>query len=393
MNGWSDRRMAGMHAAMAGHVEAGTAPGVVTALARHGRVEVSTFGATAVGGPPMRRDTIFRIASLTKPVTAVGALTLVEQCRLRLDEPIDPVVPELADRRVLVRPDGPLSETVPAERPITTRDLMTLTMGIGAAMTPCPIGTAMAETGVQIMQDPSPLTPDEWLSRLGELPLMHQPGAAFAYDVGTTVLGILVERISGQSLAAFLRERVLDPLRMTDTDFHVPAGKRDRLATSYRTDPATGRLQAHDGPAHSRFAAPPALLSGSGGLVSTAEDYLTFCRMLLAGGRHGTERILSRAAVDLMTSDQLTPAQRADAAPFLDRWTSWGLGLTVGIARGGIYSRPGRFGWTGGTGTSAYSDPGEDLVGILLTQRHMDSPEPARIFDDFWTSTYQALDD
>lgn len=389
MSAWSANRLQRLDAAMAGHVERGTVPGLVTLISRHGETHATAHGRMALGGgEPMRRDTIFRMASLTKPITAVAALILIEECRLDLDDAVDEVLPELADRRVLADPDGPIEKTVPAERSITVRDLLTFTMGIGITMTPSPLGDALFETGVHLGPDPSRRNADDWLALLGSFPLIHQPGTAWNYDTGTVVLGILIERITGQRLGEFMQERIFDPLGMVDTGFHIPQEKSHRLPPSYVVDPGTGRLILHDDPADSRFAPPALLHSGSGGILSTADDYLAFCRMLLDKGRP----VLSRAAVELMTSDQLTPQLRQGNEIFFGTDRSWGLGVGVDIRRTSLSTRPGRFGWAGGTGTSAYSDPGEDLVGILLTQRHMDSPVPARLYADFWNATYQAIE-
>lgn len=394
MNAWSADRLQRLDSAMAGHVERGTVPGLVTLVSRRGETYVTAHGTTAVGGTePMRRDTIFRIASLTKPVTAVAALILIEECRLSLDDAVDELLPELADRRVLVDPDGPLEKTVPAERSITVRDLLTFTMGIGITMTPSPLGDALFETGVHLGPDPSKRNADDWMALLGSFPLIHQPGTAWNYDTGTVVLGILIERLTGQTLAEFMQERIFDPLRMTDTGFQARADKLYRLASSYVVDQGTGKLALHDDPADSRFAPPPLLHSGSGGLLSTAEDYLAFSRMLLDMGRFSGGRILSRASVTLMTSDHLTPQLRAGNEIFFGSDTSWGLGVGIDIRRSNLATRPGRFGWVGGTGTAAYSDYSEDVTGILLTQRHMDSPAPVRMHADFWNGTYQAIED
>jgi CubicO group peptidase (beta-lactamase class C family) len=241
-----------MHDVMAGHVERGEAPGIVTLLGRRGEVHVDAIGARAVGGRgAMRHDTIFRITSMTKPVTAAAAMILVEECRLRLDEPVDRLLPELASRRVLRRLDGPLDDTVPAERPITLRDLLTFRLGLGMVMGPAdpyPIERAIRELGIVGFGPPDPSTPhepDEWLRRLGTLPLMHQPGERWMYNTGSYVLGVLIARASGQPLEPFLRERLFDPLGMKDTAFSVPAAKRDRLANVY-LDFWTSAYQAID---------------------------------------------------------------------------------------------------------------------------------------------------
>jgi CubicO group peptidase (beta-lactamase class C family) len=194
-------------------------------------------------------------------------------------------------------------------------------------------------------------------------------------------------------LASFLQERIFAPLGMHDTGFEVAADKLARLPPSYMADPKTRKLTVHDDPRESRWSRPPAFASGGGGLVSTADDYAAFCQMMLNKGRLGRERILSRPSVELMTTDHLTAEQRAGASLFFGAHRSWGFGLAVTLRRDDVAGAPGRFGWDGGIGTSAYSDPAEALIGVLLTQRLMDSPQPPRVFVDFWTSAYQAIDD
>jgi CubicO group peptidase (beta-lactamase class C family) len=392
---WSAERLTRLHRTMAGHVERGEVPGVVTLVSRRGETHVDAIGAQTIGGTAMRRDTIFRIASLTKPVTAVAAMMLVEECRLRLDDPVDGLLPELADRRVLRSVDGRLSDTVPAHRAISLRDLLTLRLGLGHLMVAdtWPIHVALKERGL-LQGPPQPRSlpsQDEWIARVGSLPLMYQPGEQWLYDLGTDVLGVLISRASGQSFGDFLHERVLAPLGMKDTGFSVPPEKLARLATSYCSDPATGELQVYDGVTDSQWSTPPRFESGSGGLVSTVDDYFAFCRMLLGNGVVDGQRILSRASVELMTSDQVTFEQRRRMEMFFEGRSSWGFGLAVDTRRETLESVPGRFGWTGGLGTSAYTDPREQLIGVLLTQRMMDTPTPPAVFADFWTSTYQAL--
>lgn len=394
---WSAERLARLRPVMAGYVERGEMPGLVTLVSRRDETHVETIGAQTVGGTPMRRDTIFRIASLTKPVAAAAAMILVEECRLRLDDPVDRFLPELANRRVLRRIDGLLDDTVPAHRPISLRDLLTMRLGLGHLMVEdtWPIHVALKERG--LLQGPprpqnQPST-DEWIARVGSLPLMYQPGEKWLYDLGTDVLGVLIARTAGQSFGEFLRDRLFAPLGMKDTGFSVPPEKLARLAGSYGRNPASGALDLYDGVEDSQWSKPPRFESGSGGLVSTADDYLAFCRMLLGNGQANGQRILSRASVELMTSDHVTAVQRRGMELFFGDRSSWGFGLAVDIRRETLEGVPGRFGWTGGLGTSAYTDPREQLIGMVLTQRMMDSPTPAAVFLDFWTSTYQALGD
>jgi CubicO group peptidase (beta-lactamase class C family) len=403
--GLSQPRLERLHRGLAAYVERQELPGLVALVSRDDDVHVETLGTLAFGQPaPMRRDTLFRIASLAKPVTAVAAMILVEECRLRLDDPIDRWLPELANRRVLKTLASPLDDTVPARRAITLRDLLTYRMGFGSVMEmpdTYPIQRAIRE--LQIGGDGPPLpslapATEEWLRRLASLPLMAQPGEKWMYHVSGDVLGVLIERAAGESLGSFLRRRIFEPLGMTDTAFHVPADKLARLATSYRFNPQTHVLDIYDDPAHSTWHPEPPFESGGGGLVSTLDDYFAFCRMLLHRGRHGDEHreprepILSRAAVELMTTDHLTADHRAGSDLFFGTHTSWGLGMAVDIRRTDLYRNPGRFGWDGGLGTSAYTDPNERAIGLLFTQRMMDSPEAPNLYNDFWTLAYGAME-
>lgn len=386
-----------MREIMAGHVADREVPGLVTLISRRGDTHAEAFGTMAFDSDvPIRRDTIFRIASMTKPVAAVAAMILVEECRLRLDAPVDPFLPELADRRVLRRLDGPLDDTVPAARPISLRDLLTMRLGIGYnpdVSEGDPIQAAIHELGLAIGPEPAAgASPEEWIGRLAALPLMHQPGERWLYETGYDVLGVLIARAAGQPLETFLRERIFDPLGMTDTGFSVPADQLDRLPPCYLGDPQTGELALFDAAPDSRWSRPPGFPSASGGLVSTVDDYLAFGRMLFANGTHGGVRILARPSVELMTTDHLSPEQRAEFHAFGGEPRGWGLGVSIVTRRDDVSASPGRFGWDGGLGTSWGSDPAEDLIAILMTQRLV-YPAPTAIYADFWTSAYAAIDD
>jgi CubicO group peptidase (beta-lactamase class C family) len=307
------------------------------------------------------------------------------------------LLPELANRRVLRRIDGLLNDTVPAQRPISLRDLLTMRLGLGHLMVAdtWPIHVALKECGV-LQGPPQPQgqpSMDEWIARVGSLPLVHQPGERWLYDLGTDVVGVLIARASRQSFGEFLHDRLFAPLGMKDTGFSVPRDKLARLAGSYYRNPGGGALELYDGVENSQWSKPPRFESGSGGLVSTVDDYFAFCRMLLNKGLASGQRILSRASVELMTSDHVTAEQRRGMEMFFDGTSSWGFGLAVDIRRERLETVPGRFGWTGGLGTSAYTDPREQLIGMVFTQRMMDSPTPPGVFTDFWTATYQALGD
>src|SRR5918997_247249 len=396
---FSEARLGRMRDVMAGHVGRGVVPGVVTLLSRRGEVQVDAIGTKAFGGSdPMRRDTIFRIASVTKPIVAAVAMILVEECALRLDEPVDPWLPELADRRVLRAIDSPLDDTVPANRPITPRDLLTFRLGIGAVMAfppRYPLPQAMAEAGVAPGPTLPAHAPDELMKRFGSLPLVHQPGERWLYNSGSDILGVLISRVAGTSLEEFLRERIFAPLGMNDTAFSVPASKFDRLASSYWINFETGEFELFDGVDDSRWAIPPVFESGAGGLVSTVDDLLAFGQMMLKGGKYGSERILSRPSVELMTTDHITPEQKAVSGFFPGFWDThgWGFGVSIVTRRDDLTATPGRYGWDGGYGTSWYVDPEEELVGILMTQRLWDASGAPVVLLDFWTSAYGAIDD
>jgi len=396
----STTRLARMHSTLAGHVERGRMPGLISLVSRRGETHVDVIGSQVMGQKqPMRRDTIFRIASLTKPVIAAATMLLIERCTLRLDQRVEDLLPELANRRVLRQLDSPLDDTVPANRSITVRDLLTSSMGFGSIMAmpgTYPIQKSVSEFVLGGDGPPIPSRspgPDEYMRRLGSLPLIAQPGT-WLYDTSMNVLGILLSRATGQTLEAFLQDHLFGPLGMKDTAFSVPADKLSRLAGCYVANHAMGALDVYDDAgSKSDWSKPPAFQSGSGGLVGTIDDYLAFCLMLLNQGRHGKERILSRPSVELMMTDHVAPEQRAGSELFFGNHSSWGFGGSVDIKRTSLYRVPGRYGWDGGLGLSAYTDPHEQLVGILFTQKLMDSPEPPQVFEDFWTSAYQSIDD
>lgn len=395
----SKSRIRRMAEVLGGYVDSGKAPGIVALTSRRDSIHVEAIGkADLVSGTPMRRDTIFRLASMTKPVTAVAAMILVEETKLRLDDPIDRWLPELADRKVLRSIESPPDDTVPANRTITLRDLLTFRLGFGAIMAmpgTYPIQDMIGQAGLAPSPVAPPLTPDAWISRLATLPLLHQPGERWMYHTGSDILGVLISRVAGMSLGDFFQERIFGPLGMTDTGFSVPIEKIDRLATCYRTDPATGNLTVADEARGGVFSRPPAFEAGSAGLVSTADDFDTFGRMLLSGGRHGERRILARPTVELMMTDHITADQKGASLFFPGFWDmrGWGLGAATVTTRSGIGPSVGSFTWDGGFGTSWCSDPREDMVTILLTQKMMTGPDDHEIKHDFWTLAYAAIED
>ena len=374
-------------------VAAGYASGLVALIGRGDDAQVMAIGDQAIGGPPMARDTLFRIASITKPIAAAAAMILVEDGKLSLDEPVDRLLPELADRQVLRRLDGPLDDTVPARRPITLDDLLTFRLGLGVLFAPpgaWPIQRAIADMGMDPAfgpPDPTlPFAPDEWMSRLGRLPLFAQPGEAWMYTTGSAILGVLIARASGQSLPDFLQARLFGPLGMKDTAFHVPPDRLRRLAAAYL--PAEQGLVLRDDPAHSRWALPPAFPSADAGLVSTADDLFAFSRFLLDRGRVDGRRLLGEASVSAMTADQLTRPQRESGGLILGDSHGWGYGMAVAIRTTPEGIPDGAFGWNGGAGTSWVADPASGTTAILLTQTMFVSPDPPAAHKGFWRAVF-----
>jgi CubicO group peptidase (beta-lactamase class C family) len=368
-----------------GHVQSGFVPGALAVLAHRGMVHVEAAGTLAFEGPgattPMAMDTIVRMASMTKPIAAACAMTLVDDGTLRLDDPVDDLLPELADMRVLADPAGPLEQTVPANRAITLRDLLTFTLGTGMVI--AEPGTVPIADALDGLGEP-PL--DEFVRRLGELPLVHQPGERWLYDTAADVTGALIARATGISFGRSIQQRICAPLGMRDTGFSVEPTKLDRLATAYDRDDGPNGRPAVEDPPGGRFSRPPVFEGGGGGLVSTAGDYLAFASMLLAGGTHEGERVLSPEAVALMTSDQLTPEQRATSGfwPGYFDTKSWGFGMSVITGPSQHGHSVGSYGWSGFYGTAWYNDPVEELVAIVILQRAHMGDQTLPMWDELW---------
>ena len=377
--------------ALQGYVDRDEMAGVVALAWRPGQ----PTRATALGrrdvdrNLPVTRDTIFRIASLTKPVVSVAALALLDAGRFELDEPITRVAPELATLRVLKHPEGAIDDTAPVARAITFRDLLTHRSGLTyAEFHRGPVRAAYSATlGPQI---DNVLSPDEWIARLATLPLIDQPGAAFHYGASSDLLGFLLARIEGTTLGAVLRRRVLDPLGMRDTGFVVPSAQRHRRAALTGFDDA-GRLKTLDvAPGGHALAERPEAMtfeSGSGGLWSTADDYLAFARLFVGGGSVDGVRILQPETCARMLTNQLTPAQRAASRMFGLSLFAEGHGFGLGIAvvmepenadvlrcRGGV----GTVGWPGAYGSWWQADPNDGAVLVFLSHNMVELPQMAQ---------------
>ena len=344
-----------------GQVAAGRMPGYVSALRVRGQVAVRASGRTALGdtAPPMRDDTLFRTASITKPMGGALTLALVRDGVLALDDPIGRWLPEAAAPRVLVAPDASLDRTTAAERPVTVRDLLTGTSGWGIVMEQTPLQAEMIRRGVFGSPVHRDVTADEFVERVTSLPLAFPPGTGWMYETGIDLLGILIMRATGRSLAQLFAERITGPLGMASTAF---LGAPDRLATAYIPD-ADG-LAVLD-PPDGTFAVPPPFEELGSGVVASAPDVLRFFTAMADGGAP----VLTADEVTLLTTDALTDVQRRSARTFLDEGESWGLGTGVDVEAVRPWQAPGRWGWTGGTGTTAYVDSSRDVVAVLLTQR------------------------
>jgi CubicO group peptidase (beta-lactamase class C family) len=347
---------------LARHVETGTIQGAVALLGRGDDVEVAAVGVASDDGLPMPADAIMRIQSMTKVITSVAALRLVESGRLGLDQSVAEWLPELDNRRVLISPTAPLEDTVPARRAITLRHLLTNASGYGMSMTDSPLLRAMAENGTEAGAEPLTLGADEWVARLAELPLAFHPGEGWRYHHSFGLLGILLARLTGRPLDEHLAEDLFVPLGMIDTALSVPEEKLDRLPAAYRhsedglveTEPAGGGF----------YAGPPPFGVSHGELVSTVADFHRFTR-LLVDGRVDGEALLSAEHLQQMTSDQVPAENKTPDSFFLGFWDGMGWGFGVGVQTDGPLR--GRYGWSGGQGTDFFVDQ-DGTVGILFTQ-------------------------
>jgi len=364
-------------AVAATHVSDDNVPGLVALVAQGDEVHVEAIGTLAIGGRPVERGSLFRIASTTKPITAAATLALVREGLFELDEPVDRLLPELANRRVMRRMDGPLNDTVPAVGPVTVRGLLTFTFGFGMALQmfmatePWPVVAAATQAGLATIGPPQPdafVDPDTWIAHFGELPLLAQPGEQWLYNTGSHVLSVLCARAAGMSYDDVLRTRIFEPLGMSDTGFYTEDVLR--LATAYQ--PTADGNVIWD-PPDGQWSRPPAFYDGAAGLVSTVDDLLAFARMLLRRG----EPVLTADQVREMSRDHLTAPQREFGMAFLGG-RGWGLGTSV------VLDGPwaGAIGWDGGLGTSFLVHPERDLAVIVLTQRMFDTAQAPAVHTD-----------
>ncbi len=395
--GLCSKRLERVAAWMQGQVTGGRLAGLEVAISRRGRIAFHRchgkrdLARNADASP----DTIWRIYSMTKPLTSVAAMMLYEEGRFQLDDPITRFLPAFAGQRVFTGGGYGAVATEPAVRDITFRDLLTHTSGLTYGfMQATPVDAIYRAQKLELPGAKEPL--GDIVERLARVPLIAQPGTEWNYSVASDVLGHLVAVISGQPFDAFLRERVLGPLEMADTDFFVPSGKVNRFAASYDKGP-DGRPRLVDDPETSRFLAPPAAPSGGGGLVGTARDYMRFCQTLLARGAYGSQRLLGRKTVELMTMNHLDGDMAAMGQPRFAESSYYGIGFGLGFsvvldpARAQIVGSAGECAWGGMASTAFWIDPAEDLAVVLMTQLIPSSSYPLR--RELRALTYQALID
>ncbi|MFD4798452.1 serine hydrolase domain-containing protein [Streptomyces anulatus] len=377
-----------LHELLDAHIAEGSMPGAVALVSRGGRTEVASAGTAGLAGSaPMRRDSLFRIASITKPIVAAAAMTLVEDGLIAPADPVAAWLPELAAPLVVRTPQSPVDDVVSAVRPITLLDLLTFRAGYGfpSDFSLPAVAPLFAELKQGPPQPQAVPAPDAWMAALSRIPLLHQPGDGWLYNTCSDILGVLVARVADRPLPAYLAERLFEPLGMTDTGFAVEPTALDRFTSYYRAGADSGDdpvlVDAPDG----QWSSPPAFPSGAGGLVSTVDDWAAFGRMLLAGGLDDDgRRVLDAESVRQMITDHLTPGQRAASGLFTEG-QGWGFGGAVDVEIAAPWNVLGRYGWVGGTGTTAHIVPSTGAVAVLLTQMEMSGPAAPQVMRDFWT--------
>jgi CubicO group peptidase (beta-lactamase class C family) len=391
--GMSSERLERLSHRMRSYVEAKKLAGIVTLVSRRGQViHLEAFGSQSLETQaPMKSDSLFRIYSMTKPITSVATLMLYEEGKLRLADPVSKFAPELEGLRALKRPDGPLTQTEALKREPTIRDLLTHTAGFVYDFSATgPLAAAYRDN--DILGSLATLAPQAWIARLAKLPLAYQPGTHWNYGVNTDVLGYVISAASGIPFDEFLRTRIFEPLRMRDTFFTVPTEKQSRFTGIYSPGP-DGALVVSERGLGTRYVQPPAFPSGGGGLVSTAADYWRFDQMLLDGGATGPVRILSPKAVELMTTNALSPDERKGFAWVGMPGNGFGLGVSVvdDLGATSALGSAGAFGWGGAAGTIQWVDPQEELIAVLMIQ--ISPPNSYPIQDEFRALVYQAIEE
>lgn len=387
--GFSSARLARIDQAMERYIESGKLAGTLTLVARRGKIaHLQPLGMMdAESQKPIERDTLFRIYSMTKPITSVAVMMLYEEGHFLLTDPVQRYIPSFADVRVLSQTSAGI-DLIPPQRAITIRDLLTHTAGLGYGLGEDYIDHRYRQARQALEQDPTSTLAD-MVEAITSLPLAYHPGQGWRYSAATDVLGYLVEVVSDVAFDAFLQERILEPLGMVDTGFYVPPDKVARFATNYGPSKESTGLQVIDRPENSRYTRPGRMPSGGGGLVSTAIDYVRFAQMLLNGGALDGTRLLSRKSIELMTANHLP----AGLHPFGDRSRGMGLGVgvVIDLARTQSLGSAGNYGWGGAASTNFWIDPQEELIGVFMTQLMPSGTYP--VIDEFRVAVYQAIVD
>jgi CubicO group peptidase (beta-lactamase class C family) len=365
-----------------------------------GRMPVPGAAWAVVSGPrqtarigaagPLRSDTIFRIASITKPIVAVLTMRLVDEGLFGLDHPVGRWLPEFAERRVLRERGAALDDTVPARRPTSVRDLLLMSAGFGWDATTSPLNPLAEEyerRGLVSAWQPPGISPDRWAELARPLPMAHHPGEGWLYQFSFDLLAVFLERVTRRRLDLVLRDKLFDPLGMKDTGYSVAMRDVDRATSAWFPNRRGDHVEVAP-EADPRLMDVPVFRSAATGLVSTADDLAKFVQMLLRGGRGPRGTVVSSSSLAALTTDTLGEAASAMAHEFLEPDIAWGMGFGVDRTARFRGSHPGRFGWDGGTGTSLWVDPASGVGGVLLTRQGMGTPEPPEYLDAFWRSVH-----
>jgi len=385
--GISSERLNLIKPAMQSYVDEKKLPGMVTMVARHGKVvSFEKFGLMDIN-QPMQSDAIFRIASMTKPITSVAVMMLYEEGFFQLDDPIAKYIPEFQDLKVFTKKDINGIHSEDQKKPMTIRNLLTHTSGLASGMEDSPVDSMYREAGL------SDGTLKNMVQKLDGIPLKYQPGTRWQYGRSTDVLGHLVEVVSGKSLDVFLKEKIFIPLKMTDTDYSVPEQKLNRVSKVYGA--GKNGIEIINNPEINHVSPPVKFISGNGGLLTTASDYMIFSQMLLNKGIYHGVRILQSKSVDLMTSNQISTMIMPDD-DFLGRLMK-GMGYGCGVAivqdtiKANACGSKGSYWWTGSANTYFYIDPKKDLILILTTQFVPNFQYP--VFKEFKEIVYKAIEE
>jgi CubicO group peptidase (beta-lactamase class C family) len=387
--GFSSERLDRIAPVMQSYIDQGKLAGTLTLVARNGKI--AYLNAQGMqdkkAGTPMSEDTIFRIYSMSKPVTAVAAMTLWEQGKFHMHDPIAKYLPEFANMKVYVSGSGDSLVTEDAKTPIRIIDLFMHTSGLSYGFT----GSEVDKMYQQLFSKPDEISRDNILTKIAAIPLVHEPGSAWNYGVSTDVIGFLVEKLSGKKLGEYMQETIFTPLGMKDTGFYVSTDKVARLSQIYTANPKTGQTIVMQNEPLGNYKSDPEIHNAGGGLVSTMQDYFTFAQMMLNGGEINGVRILGRKTVDYLSSNHLPE----NLIPFAQdaKGEGYGLAMSVTVDPGmsGFMSSKGNYGWGGAASTYFRVDPVENIVMISMAQ--FIPMGFHRYHDDFRNLVYQALVD